>query len=75
MNVDEILNNTFSQSYSCNFKGGVVDHGDFLEGFCFKIKSYNFDKKINVEWELCSDNKVSLLIINNYIYILTIFFV
>ena len=45
------------ESY-CEFKGGIVDHGDFLEGFCFKIKSFNQKNEKHIIWEVCVDTKV-----------------
>jgi hypothetical protein len=47
-----------SQKPSCEFEGGIIDHGDFLEGFCFKIKAHNSKKDTNNIWEICADTKV-----------------
>jgi hypothetical protein len=56
LNIDDIANRTSC----CEFQGGVVDHGDFLEGYCFQVKTFNQKKNKNVIWELCSDTEVGL---------------
>jgi hypothetical protein len=57
LNVDEIVNNTNAKE----FQGGVVDHGDFSEGFCFQIKSINEKKKKDIIWEVCAKQKVKII--------------
>jgi len=53
LNLEEVL----MQPSTCKFDGGVIDHGDFLEGYCFKVKSFNKkSNKANI-WEVCADTK------------------
>ena len=41
-----------------DFQGGVINHGDFLEGYCFQVHTKNNENK-EIVWELCSNNKVN----------------
>lgn len=45
-----------------DFKGGIINHGDFIEGFCFQIHTKNKQNK-EIVWELCTKTKVNTLII------------
>jgi hypothetical protein len=54
--IEEIKNQTICEE----FKGGVVDHGDFLEGFCFQIKTFSEKKKTDIIWEVCGESRVKI---------------
>jgi len=41
-----------------DFQGGVINHGDFLEGYCFQIHTKNKENKETI-WELCANTKVN----------------
>ena len=44
-----------------DYQGGVVNHGDFLEGYCFQINTKDSQNK-NYVWELCAKDKVKKII-------------
>jgi len=39
------------------FEGGIKNHGDFLEGYCFQIHTKTKENK-EIVWELCANTKV-----------------
>jgi hypothetical protein len=47
-----------------------VNHGDFIEGYCFQIITKNKENK-EIVWELCTNTKVIYLFI---LYLLRFFF-
>lgn len=55
LNIHHII----EQKDECQFKGGVEDHGDFLEGFCFKLQIADIDgKDVTKIWEICANTRV-----------------
>ena len=47
------------QEDECEFKGGVHEHGDFLEGFCFKLNFGDTDTSTEATkvWEICGNTR------------------
>lgn len=44
-----------------DFQGGIINHGDFLEGYCFQIHTKTKENK-DIVWELCANTKVKSFI-------------
>lgn len=54
------MNETFPMESDDYFQGGISNHGDFKEGFCFKLRMLTVNKE-NL-YIICSSSRVFIII-------------